>query len=503
MVDQITVPSFEQIETILSKLATNYSNMAIIFYDIFYNTEPKDVTFQMYDEAGILQTYTIPNRAKDMSNILNGDGSPQGVIGATKGTIYQDLTNGSLYIKLTSSGNTGWTEFVTNQELHNIIVEGIGSPEEIVMADKGVLYVDKANSGLYIKTTTEGNTGWVLISANTENLVDRDLSNLTSVGEAHFANPSLSNLNSVGQAVLNSKENVSNKVTAISSSSTDDKFPSAKAVYDFVGSSVSNFADVNFSNITSIAEARFVGINKLSNCILEATSLMYRGAHNSFTLPASTILLCTVGLTSGHTFDNEIVNISRDVAGVIPTTTSTNGLQGYIFYEYTGDDTGLIRTPEQSKYIISSVEPEVVAGGVWFNPITYTYYTPKTINGVDVWSEAIIAEIGRWTTNPDGTVNTFEPYEPVRLVGTNSPVLDHVVVDIGGTDSNWYRLYRDGWIEAGGYGTGNTTINFNKNFKTTSYTFVPAGVTSYTKAVDGVSVVATGDFDWMAKGWAG
>ena len=61
MADQITVPSFEQIETVLTKLATNYSNMAILFYDIFYNTTPMDVTFQMYDEAGELQTYTIPN----------------------------------------------------------------------------------------------------------------------------------------------------------------------------------------------------------------------------------------------------------------------------------------------------------------------------------------------------------------------------------------------------------------------------------------------------------
>lgn len=35
--------------------------------------------------------------------------------------------------------------------------------------------------------------------------------------------------------VSNSKENISNKVTSISSLSTDDEYPSAKCVYDIVG----------------------------------------------------------------------------------------------------------------------------------------------------------------------------------------------------------------------------------------------------------------------------
>lgn len=502
MADQITVPTFEQIEMILTKLATNYSNMAIVFYDIFYNTTPMDVTFQMYNEAGELQTYTIPNRAKDMSNIMSGEGSPQGNVGASKGVIYQDLENGDVYVKLTSSGDTGWTKLTTNQELENIILEGIGSPEEVVIAGKGVLFVDKANSALYIKTSTEGNTGWALISANTENLANKDLDNLTSIGETHFANPSLSNLNSRGRALFDEKEDASNKVTSISPSSTDDTFPSSKAVYNLVENSTSDFADKDFSNISSIAEAHFLGINKLNNCILEAPTLIYQGPHNSFILPADTILLCTVGLTSGHTLNNETVVIPQNLAGIIPTLTSDNGLRGYIFYEYTGDDTGIIRTPEQSKYIVSKSEPSVVVGGVWFNPVNYTYYTPKNVEGVDVWSPSIMAEIGRWTTNPNGTVKTFEPYKPVRLVDTNNAVLDHVVIEVGGTEDNWYRLYRDGWVEAGGCGHGNTSISFNKEFRTINYTFVASGVTSYTKAVGGATIVATGDFDWIAKGWS-
>ena len=501
MVDQITVPTFEQIETILSKLATNYSNLAIVFYDIFYNTTPMDVTFQMYDEAGILQTYTIPNRAKDMSNILSGNGSPQNEVGATKGVIYQDLENGDLYIKETTTGNTGWAKFLTDQELQDIIVEGVGSPEEVVTAVKGVLYVDRDNSALYIKTTDSGNAGWLLISANTENLANRTLDNLAPSGEAHFANPSLSNINSVGRALFDAKENTSNKVTSISASSTNIKFPTAKAVYNFVESSIANFADKDFSNITSVAEARFIGINKLNNGILQAPTIMYRGADNSFHLPAETILLCTVGLAEDNTINNERVEILQDTAAVIPTTTSTNGLEGYIFYDYTGNNTGTIRVPEKSKYFVSTTEPPVETGAIWFNPSTCVYHSPKTVDGIEVWGATIMAEIGRWSTNPDGTVKSFKPYKPMRLVDVNSPELEHIVIEVGGTEDNWYRLYKDGWIEAGGYGNGNSAITFNKSFRTANYTLVASGVTSYTKAAGGVTIVATGDFDWIAKGW--
>lgn len=506
MVDQIQVPTYEQIETILSKLATNYSNLAILFYDIFYNTTPMDVTLQMYNESGDLQTYIIPNRAKDMRNILSGEGSPQGKVEAGKGVIYQDLTNGDVYVKLTALESTGWTKFITNSELQNIVIQGIGSPENVKEAPRGTLYIDRTNAGLYIKTTETGTTGWSLISANTANLANIDLSNITSAAENKFAKPDFSNITAPAQAMFTAKEDTSNKVTSISSSSTDEKFPSAKAVYDFVGESISDFADKDFSNITSVAEAKFLGINKVGSSILEASTIMYTGAENSFVLPAGTQLLCVNGLNANHTLNGELVVVPSvggvpGVAGVIPTLTSTYGLKGRIFYKYTGDETGDILAPEQSKFFYTEEEPEVVIGGVWFNPESYTYHAVKEVSGNAVWQVFPMAEIGRWSTNPDGSVKTFEPYFPLRLINTNSRELDHTVIEVGGTDSNWYRLYKDGWIEAGGCGTGNTEIAFYKNFRNTEYTFVASGVTSYTKAVGGATITASGDFDWIAKGW--
>ena len=500
MADAITVPTFEQIETILSKLATNYSNIAILFYDIFYNTTPMDVTLQMYDEAGILQTYTIPNRAKDMSNILNGSGSPQGVVEAGRGVIYQDLANGDLYIKALSDGSVGWTKFVTDTELSNMLIEGIGSPEAVVIANKGTLYIDKVNAALYIKAQNEGNTGWVLISANTENLANKDLNNLTAIGEAHFANPSLNNLNAEGQARFTAKENVTNKITAITSGSTDTQYPSAKAVYTFVGASTSNFADRDFSNITSIASAKFLGINKLRDCVLEATTIMYRGADNSFTLPYGTIILCANGLAANNTLNNTIITIDQNLAGVIPTLANK---EGYILYD---DTNGIVKTPTEDTYFRQVAEPEVTAGGVWFNPLEYTYHVVATINNEDVWVQIPMAEIGRWSTDSNGLVATFEPYYPVKVVSTESEEIYHVVVEVGGDEENWYRLYKDGWMEAGGYLIGGGVVPLLKEFKTEHYTLIPsANATSFTKSTDSFSIVAANnavETDWVAYGWS-
>jgi hypothetical protein len=237
----------------LTKLATNYSNLAIVFYDIFYNTTPMDVTFQMFDESGVIQTYTIPNRAKDMKNILNSEssevtGSPEGQVEATRGTIYQDLDNGDLYVKETPSGAIGWSKFLRYSDLQEIIMEGIIPPKGSIVAKRGTLYVDKANAGLYMKLTSSGSEGWALISADTEKFANRDLSNLTENGEALF----------------NAKENIANKINSITNQSTSSQYPSAPAVRSYVTNQTKNFANKDFSNISDVAKNYFAN-KDLSN----------------------------------------------------------------------------------------------------------------------------------------------------------------------------------------------------------------------------------------------
>lgn len=250
--NEITVPTYEKILKVLTKLATTYTNMASVFYDVFYNTEPKDVTFEMFNKEGELVEVTIPNRAKDLENLLSGEGSPEGSLEASVGVLYQDLLNGDLYIKETESGNEGWNQFTTKAFLESVFIQGNGTPEGVVSAPKGLLYIDINDASLYIHTEENGNTGWELISAtsgsfadrNLDNLTDEgkakianpDLSNLTVLGETHFANPSLSNLSEAGRNLLNSKETIENKVTSITATSSNTQYPSAKAVYTFLAS---------------------------------------------------------------------------------------------------------------------------------------------------------------------------------------------------------------------------------------------------------------------------
>ena len=157
----IQVATYEQIAVLLSQLQTNYSNIANNYYDIFYNTTPMDVEIQLYDAQGNLNNYVIPNRAKDFRYMRNGQGSPEGTISASVGTVYQDTLNGNLYIKQLGDSFVGWT--LINKE-DDSILKGSGSPEGVVTANKGQPYIDTTNAALYIKSTGYSNSGWSLIS---------------------------------------------------------------------------------------------------------------------------------------------------------------------------------------------------------------------------------------------------------------------------------------------------------------------------------------------------
>ncbi len=237
--EKLNVATYEQILTILTQLATNYTSVFTDYYNMFYNQVPMDITLQIYDEDGTLQDITVPNRAKDKTYILNGNGDPSGTYSADRGSTYQDLANGDVYIKIAGDGTAdGWSQVATKAKLDTYVLQGSGSPEGVVTSTKGIIYVDTENATVYIKSYPTGNEGWVLISNVSTVLADKDLSNLTPTGERHFANPSLSNLNSSGEARFSSKEDVSNKVTSVSASSTNTQYPSALATYSFVTNKV-------------------------------------------------------------------------------------------------------------------------------------------------------------------------------------------------------------------------------------------------------------------------
>ena len=98
----------EDIINALSTLYFNLNEIERIYYDMFINPVPMDVTFQRYDDTGKLETITIPNRAKDAQATLTGAGDPNGSVSANVGTFYLDTANYDLYYKSSGSDSQGW-----------------------------------------------------------------------------------------------------------------------------------------------------------------------------------------------------------------------------------------------------------------------------------------------------------------------------------------------------------------------------------------------------------
>ena len=151
-----------QIAVILSQLIQNYNELAQNWFDVFYNPEQMDVTLKFFDPDGNLQTYTLPNRAKDFRYVMNGVGDPEGQINAKVGTMFLDTQGGDIYLKRTGEGNTGWQRVMSMTEVYS---NGKGSPEGVVTGKKGDMYVDLDSGMLYTKTTATGATGWSLAGA--------------------------------------------------------------------------------------------------------------------------------------------------------------------------------------------------------------------------------------------------------------------------------------------------------------------------------------------------
>lgn len=110
---ELTPTTFEEISELLKHLMTNYTNMARLFNDMFFNTTPKILDLWLYDENGVYRNYKIPNRASDFRYMINGIGNPEGVKAADVGTLYQDTERGELYIKQAGQDTSGWVKIPT------------------------------------------------------------------------------------------------------------------------------------------------------------------------------------------------------------------------------------------------------------------------------------------------------------------------------------------------------------------------------------------------------
>jgi hypothetical protein len=235
-------------------------------YNFFYNTTPMDISLELYDSNGVLQTYVVPNRAKDLKYVTNGSGSPEGIVTADVGTVYSDTTNGVLYMKVLSSGsNTGWVVLATLNALQNILFQGTGTPEGNITASQGALYSDITSAELYIKTTLTGNTGWeTFLRTNDSNIVTLNgtqtiINKTMNANQNNFTNFSLSNFSSgvvqdtirdvssasnnciVTELAIANLKNITqsnqNLVQSINSTSLSTTYPSTATVYNNIQNS--------------------------------------------------------------------------------------------------------------------------------------------------------------------------------------------------------------------------------------------------------------------------
>lgn len=105
----------------LTELLTNTVDMAAVFYDIFLNPQPLDINIQMYDDNNQLITVTIPNRAKDRITPYVGEGSPEGVVEAPVGSVYIDTLTSTVYYKVSGSDYYGWNAVISQSLMETFI----------------------------------------------------------------------------------------------------------------------------------------------------------------------------------------------------------------------------------------------------------------------------------------------------------------------------------------------------------------------------------------------
>ena len=486
----LNAATYEQIVTLLTQLHTSYSNIASVFYDVFYNPIPQNVTFEMFDGEGTLRQFTVKNLALSNEYRKIGEGSPEGNESGEKGTIYQDLYNGELYIKQSESGNENWSRLVNKALLDGYIMHGNVNPngviEEgertgVVSAPPGTLYIDQDEAILYIRLNSPDSEGpWLVISANTEGFATR-----TELEEL--------------EAVVDGKESLSNKVNSIDNTSTDDQYPSAKCVYD----RVNNKQEKNL--VTSLSASSTDAQYPSAKCVYDnvknkqeknlVTSLSAFSTNNQYPsakcvydalqtvkhevgeIVTSTIPLINAGL---HPIDGEQLDGDGSLAdfvtymanlydnteklyayhggstlqgGVTTLYTKTRTLTpGMPVYDVKGNLTsihltsysegGTYKISEDGSYIIR----KVTSGGlVWNQSLNYSAeYNETTGDFCSIYSwENSISNYGscdKYVYNP--TENTLRL--PKRTSEHGQLVSSH-------QDGNrWYRIYQDGWCEQGG-----------------------------------------------------
>ena len=206
----------------LTELLQNTVNMTSVYYDIFLNPEPMDVELTQWNEDGELVTITIPNRAKDNQRAKLGQGSPEGSVEASEGTLYVDEVTQAVYVKASGTGAYGWSVILTQ--------EGVAAYVQQYLVEQGYLNEEALASYLTNNSyTTESDVA---------DIISRVRGTLVTTISASSTDDEYPSAKCVYDAIEAGGGGGPTQtfVTTITASSTDSEYPSAKAVWDLVDS---------------------------------------------------------------------------------------------------------------------------------------------------------------------------------------------------------------------------------------------------------------------------
>lgn len=111
--DVSNISTLQDVINVLSVLFFNMNEIERVYYDIFINPEPLMVEVQRYNDQGVLETISVPNRAMMAITVLTGNGAPNGSVSASVGSFYLNTEESSLelYYKSTGADSYGWVKF--------------------------------------------------------------------------------------------------------------------------------------------------------------------------------------------------------------------------------------------------------------------------------------------------------------------------------------------------------------------------------------------------------
>lgn len=175
-------------------------------------------------EASGAEEYQLAQKTSTDVSELNVSGDPEGVVPANPGSVAHDRTNGAYYLKVTGTGNTGWSRVPSSTSgifADNKIIRGDGGGSEIqdssvTVTDDGEVQAESGDiNSPSFSFNDETNTGWYLAAAG--NLVAAvNGSNSFTIKE--FSVDVLKLLNAFASAQI---DNISISGNTISSTDTD------------------------------------------------------------------------------------------------------------------------------------------------------------------------------------------------------------------------------------------------------------------------------------------